>query len=141
MLVYNGELYNFRELAAELEGRGHRFHSRSDTEVVLRAYADVGRRCVERFNGMFAFAIWDRRERGSSLARDRFGIKPLYYGVCDDRLLFGSEIKALLAAGSTAASCATRRSSEYFTFQNIFSDLTLFDGVQAARARPHADRS
>jgi asparagine synthase (glutamine-hydrolysing) len=132
VLVYNGELYNFRELAAELEGRGCRFHSRSDTEVVLRAYEVWGAACVERFNGMFAFAIWDRRDRSLFAARDRFGIKPFYYGVCDERLLFGSEIKSLIAAGLRPRVCNPAL-NEYFTFQNIFSDLTLFDGVKLLR--------
>jgi asparagine synthase (glutamine-hydrolysing) len=127
-LVYNGELYNFRELAAELEGRGHRFVSRSDTEVVLHAYAEWGPACVERFNGMFAFAVWDGRRRELVVARDRFGIKPLYYAQVDGRLLFGSEVKTLLEAGLRAR-VSPRALVEYFTFQNVFSDLTLFEGV------------
>jgi asparagine synthase (glutamine-hydrolysing) len=128
-LVYNGELYNFRELAAELEARGHRFVSRSDTEVVLAAYAEWGRGSVERFNGMFAFAIWDARSRELLIARDRFGIKPLYYALHDGRLLFGSEVKTLLEAGLPAR-VSPQALVEYFTFQNVFSDVTLFDGVR-----------
>lgn len=129
VLAYNGELYNFRELRRELELAGRRFRSAGDTEVVLRAYEEWGPACVERFNGMFAFAVWDDRRRELFLARDRFGIKPLYYAVCDGRVLFGSEVKALLEAGLTPAVC-TGALVEYFTFQNIFSDLTLFDGVR-----------
>jgi asparagine synthase (glutamine-hydrolysing) len=128
-LVYNGELYNFRELAAELEAKGHRFVSRTDTEVVLRAWQEWGPGCVARFNGMFAFAVWDARSRELALVRDRFGIKPLYYALQDRRLLFGSEVKALVAAG-LAARVSPQALVEYFTFQNVFSDLTLFDGVR-----------
>jgi asparagine synthase (glutamine-hydrolysing) len=128
LLVYNGELYNFQELVPLLEARGHRFHSKTDSEVVVHAYEEWGAACVERFNGMFAFAIWDQRKRELFLARDRFGIKPLYYTQVDGRFLFASEVKSLLKAG------VPRRVSpeallEYFTFQNLISDLTLFDGV------------
>lgn len=128
VLVYNGELYNFRALAAELERLGHEFRSTSDTEVVLHAFEEWGERCVDRFNGMFAFGVWDERERTLFAARDRFGIKPFYYAVERGRFLFGSEIKSLLAAGLRPRVCANAL-NEYFTFQNILSDLTLFDGV------------
>jgi asparagine synthase (glutamine-hydrolysing) len=129
LLVYNGELYNFGELVPLLEARGHQFHSKTDTEVILHAYEEWGPACLERFNGMFAFAIWDRRKRELFLARDRFGIKPLYYALHDGRFTFASEVKSLLRAG------VPRRVSpealvEYFTFQNLLSDLTLFDGVR-----------
>ncbi len=129
VLVYNGELYNYRELGAELAGRGRPLVSRSDTEVVLRAYEEWGPACVERFNGMFAFAIWDTRERRLVLARDHFGIKPLYYAAVGDAFVFASEIKALFEAGY-AASVSPAGLVEYFTFQNILSDATLFDGVR-----------
>jgi asparagine synthase (glutamine-hydrolysing) len=129
VLVYNGELYNFRELARELGARGHVFRSRGDTEVVLRAWQEWGESCLDRFDGMFAFAVWDERERTLTLVRDRFGVKPLYYAEVGGRLLFGSEIKALLAAGMrTRVSADALR--EYFTFQNVYSDRTLFDGVR-----------
>jgi asparagine synthase (glutamine-hydrolysing) len=128
-LVYNGELYNYRELASELERLGHRFNSRSDTEVVLRSYEAWGRDCVERFNGMFAFAVWDARDRSLFLARDRFGIKPLYWTTYDGRVLFGSEIKSLLESGLPRSVCVPAL-VEYFTFQNLLSDLTLFDGIR-----------
>lgn len=129
VLAYNGELYNFRELAADLSNRGHVFHSRSDTEVVLRAYEEWGAACVHRFNGMFAFAVWDARTNELLLARDKFGVKPLYYAVHDGRLLFGSEIKTLLAVGHPRR-VSPAAMMEYFTFQNVFSDLTLFEGVK-----------
>ena len=97
VLTYSGELYNFTELRRELEGHGHRFGTRSDTEVVLRAYRQWGTACVDRFNGMYAFAVWDSDQERLFLARDRLGIKPLYYHPYDGGLLFGSEPKALLA--------------------------------------------
>ncbi|HEX5055629.1 MAG TPA: asparagine synthase (glutamine-hydrolyzing) [Gammaproteobacteria bacterium] len=99
-ITYNGEIYNFRELRSDLELRGCRFTTESDTEVVLRAYEAFGEKCVERLRGMFAFAIWDRNAHKVFLARDRLGIKPLYYAVANGELLFASEIKAILAAGS-----------------------------------------
>ena len=97
VLTYSGELYNFTELRRELEGHGHRFGTRSDTEVVQRAYRQWGTACVDRFNGMYAFAVWDSDQERIFLARDRLGIKPLYYHPYDGGLLFGSEPKALLA--------------------------------------------
>jgi asparagine synthase (glutamine-hydrolysing) len=129
VLVYNGELYNYRELAVELERLGHRFESRSDTEVVLRSYEAWGPACLERFNGMFALAIFDARDCSLFIARDRFGIKPLYYATHDGRLMFGSEIKTLLETSLPRAVCIPAL-AEYFTFQNLFSDLTLFEGVR-----------
>ena len=99
LLVYNGELYNFLELVPLLEARGHHFHSKTDTEVIVHAYEEWGPDCLKRFNGMFAFAIWDQRKRELFLARDRFGIKPLYYAEHDGRFTFASEIKSLLRAG------------------------------------------
>ena len=129
VLVYNGELYNSRELEHELALCGHRLSSRCDTEVVLKAFQEWGPSCLERFDGMFAFAVWDDREQRLFLARDRFGVKPLYYGHHNGRLLFASEIKALLAAGMPAA-VSYPALGEYFTFQNIYGDLTLFDGVR-----------
>ncbi|KEO84638.1 asparagine synthase (glutamine-hydrolyzing) [Tumebacillus flagellatus] len=96
-ITYNGELYNFRELRRELEGRGHVFESRSDTEVLLRAYIEWGPSCVEKFNGIFAFAIWDEKEQQLFLGRDHLGVKPLFYAQRGSSFLFGSEMKALLA--------------------------------------------
>ncbi len=132
-ITYNGELYNYRELRAELRGEGRRFLTETDTEVVLNAYAEWGPSCVDRFNGMFAFAIWDRRARELFLARDRYGIKPLYYAEVGPVLLFGSEIKSLLQHDGLAASVSPSHLLEYFTFQNIFTDGTLFSGVKLLR--------
>ena len=128
-LVYNGELYNYIELRSDLRRRGHRFHSATDTEVVLRAYEEWGPDAVRRFNGMFACAVWDGRRGELLLARDRFGIKPLYYTERDGAFVFASEVKALLEAG-VPARVSPQALVEYFTFQNLFSDLTLFDGVR-----------
>lgn len=97
VLTYSGEVYNFRQLRETLRTAGHRFRTRSDTEVVLRGYLQWGQRCVEHFDGMFAFAVWDQGRQELFLARDRFGIKPLYYVATDTGVLFGSEPKALLA--------------------------------------------
>jgi asparagine synthase (glutamine-hydrolysing) len=128
-LTFNGEIYNFRELRAELEGLGHRFRSHSDTEVVLRAYAAWGQACFERFNGMFALAIWDRRRSTLVLARDRYGVKPLYYTWTNGNLLFGSEIKSFLRHPDFRVELSRSHLLEYFTFQNIFSDGTFFKDV------------
>ncbi|MHB8693420.1 MAG: asparagine synthase (glutamine-hydrolyzing) [Solirubrobacteraceae bacterium] len=129
VLTYNGEVYNFRELRAELEKLGRQFRSSSDTEVVLRAYEEWGPSFVERLNGMFALAIWDPRSREILLARDRYGIKPLYYAQAGSTFLFGSEIKSFLEHPAFRAELSTSHLLEYFTFQNIFSDGTLFRGV------------
>ena len=128
-VVFNGEIYNFRELRGELEQLGHSFYSESDTEVLLASYKEWGADCILRFNGMFAFAIWDDARNKLLLARDRFGVKPLYYQVEGRQLLFGSEIKALLELGLNAK-VDVLALDEYFTFQNILSDRTLFEGVR-----------
>lgn len=130
VLTYNGELYNYRELRVELEGAGRRFRSRSDTEVVLRAYEEWGAACVERFNGMFAFAVWDARSQELLLARDRYGVKPLYYTAAEGRLLFSSEVKGLIEHPSYRPSLSLPHLLGYFTFQNQFDDGTLFGGVK-----------
>jgi asparagine synthase (glutamine-hydrolysing) len=129
-LSYNGETYNFRELRAELEGLGRRFRSRTDSEVVLEAYAEWGPEAVERLNGMFAFALYDRARREVVLARDRYGIKPLYYAIRGGSLLFASEIKALLQHPGCRAELDADALLEYFTFQNFLGDRTLFRGIR-----------
>jgi asparagine synthase (glutamine-hydrolysing) len=130
VLSYNGEIYNFQELRLELEARGHRFRSRTDSEVVLLALAEWGPAALARFNGMFALALWDRRERRLVLARDRYGVKPLYYCRRDEGLWFGSEIKAILADPAVAPRLDPEALVEYLTFQNFFTDRTLFAGVR-----------
>src|SRR5438128_2870476 len=130
IISYNGELYNFQELRLELEAGGHHFHSRTDTEVLLHAYAEWGTQALERLNGMFAVAIWDRSRQELFLARDRYGIKPLYYTQVGHSFLFGSEVKALLAHPACSAALDKEALVEYFTFQNFFTDRTLFAGVR-----------
>jgi asparagine synthase (glutamine-hydrolysing) len=130
VLSYNGEVYNFAELRVELESLGHQFHSRTDSEVVLNAYEEWGAKCLDRFNGMFAFAIWDRKERELFLARDRYGIKPMYYAVTEGRIAFGSEVKAILQHPAYHARLDREALLEYFTFQNFFTDRTLFEGIR-----------
>lgn len=129
VLNYNGELYNFQELRAELHALGHRFRSTSDTEVVLNALAEWGPEALPRFNGMFALALWDTAQRKLLLARDRYGIKPLYYTFSQGSFLFGSEAKALLAHPACRASLDPKALLEYFTFQNLFTARTLFQDV------------
>ncbi|WLT31798.1 asparagine synthase (glutamine-hydrolyzing) [Geothrix sp. PMB-07] len=130
VLTYNGEIYNFQNLRVELEARGHAFRSRSDSEVVLAAYREWGADCVHRFNGMFAFAIWDTQRNRLFLARDRYGIKPLYYWFQDGTLVFASEIKAILRHPDVGVRVCVPALNEYFSFQNVFSDLTLFEGIR-----------
>jgi asparagine synthase (glutamine-hydrolysing) len=129
-LIYNGEIYNFLELREQLVGLGHTFITRSDTEVVLHAYEEWGIRCVDRFNGMFAFALWDNRTGLLHLARDRYGIKPLYYLQRDRTFFFASEIKAMLPYLDRPPDVDLLALNEYFSFQNTFSDRTLFEGVR-----------
>lgn len=128
-LTYNGEVYNFLELRAELEREGWRFRSRSDTEVVLRAYEAWGPEFVLRLNGMFALALWDRRSRSVLLARDRYGIKPLYTTRAGSAFLFASEIKSFLEHPHFRPELSPQHLLEYFTFQNVFTDGTLFRDV------------
>ncbi|MBU1156083.1 MAG: asparagine synthase (glutamine-hydrolyzing) [Proteobacteria bacterium] len=130
VLSYNGEVYNFMELRVELETKGHQFHSKTDTEVVLKAMAQWGLEALDRFNGMFAFALWDKAERRMLLARDRYGIKPLYYAWSGESFLFGSEIKAILAHPHYQADLDREALVEYLSFQNFFTDKTLFKGVR-----------
>ena len=130
VIIYNGELYNFPELRIELEAVGSRFQSRSDTEVILNAYARWGAAAVDRFNGMFAFAIWDRQARSLFIARDRYGVKPLYYAWDGRTFIFGSEVKALLRHPGVSARLDKEALVEYLTFQNYLSDRTLFAGIR-----------
>ncbi len=130
LISYNGEVYNFRELRSELEALGRAFHSKTDTEVVVNAYAQWGKACVEKFNGMFAFVIWDRKRQELFLARDRYGIKPLYYAFWGSRFIFASEQKAILAHPEFARDLDLEAVLEYFTFQNIFTDKTFFRGIR-----------
>jgi len=130
VIAYNGEVYNFNELRIELEAAGHRFHSRTDSEVVLKALVAWGSKALLRFNGMFALAFWDKHERKLLLARDRYGIKPLYYACIGSSVVFGSEVKAILASGECRVRMNKAGLLEYMTFQNFFTDRTLFEDVR-----------
>lgn len=130
VITYNGEIYNFQELRVELESLGWEFHSRTDTEVLLKGWAQWGRGVLDRLNGMFAFALWDRREHTLVLARDRYGIKPLYYGQFGQTLLFGSEVKAMREHPDFRRGIDQKALLEYFTFQNLFTGRTLFENVR-----------
>jgi len=130
ILSYNGEIYNFKELRVELATAGFQFHSQTDTEVVLNALIHWGVKALDRFNGMFAFALWDRKEQKLLLARDRYGIKPLYYAKWGSVLLFGSEQKAILEHPCAHREPDMEALLEYFTFQNIFTDKTLLKNIK-----------
>ena len=129
ILSYNGEIYNYKELRSELEDQGIWFRSQSDSEVVLYALGHWGTEALLKFNGMFALALWDRKERALLLARDRYGIKPLYYSYQDGRLAFGSEQKAILTHPDFKKRLNKPTLLEYFTFQNIFTDQTLLEDI------------
>ena len=136
-IVYNGEIYNYRELRAELEAEGRRFTTRSDTEVALQAYAQWGPAAFQRFNGMWAIALLDRRGPGQQLVlcRDHFGIKPLFYAEHDDRVVFASEIKAILEDGTFPRRVDEQQLYEYLRFGLYdHNDLTFFEGVRQVPA-------
>lgn len=133
-IVYNGEIYNFREVRCELEGLGTSFISHSDTEVVLKAYARWGQECLAKFRGMFAFAIWNAGQEQLFLARDPMGIKPLYYADAGSCLLFASEVRSLLGTGLIAAEIDHAGLTNYLTFGSAYDPLTLIQGVRALPA-------
>src|SRR5439155_1716586 len=124
-ITYNGELYNFRELRAELEARGERFETDCDTEVLLRMFVVHGERMLDRLNGIYAFAIWDDEERRLFLARDKLGVKPLYYLQTRDCFAFASELKALLPLVGTPTLDA-RGLADYLTFLWVPDPRTAF---------------
>jgi asparagine synthase (glutamine-hydrolysing) len=129
-LVFNGELYNYRELRSQLETSGHTFETSSDTEVVVHAYEEWGTGCLDLFRGMFAFALWDGPAEGLLLAVDRFGIKPLYYSVVAGDLVFGSELVCLLASGRLVKDVDDASLAEYFTLGYVPPPATIFRGAQ-----------
>jgi len=129
-LIFNGEIYNYKDLRRDLIERGHRFRSETDSEVVVHLYEAMGPDCVAELNGMFAFALWDQPNRRLLLARDRFGVKPLYYAMIGKTLAFASEVKAFLALPDFKASPDPFALAEHFTFQNTFGERTFFDGVK-----------
>jgi asparagine synthase (glutamine-hydrolysing) len=128
-LTYNGEIYNFKELRSELEKNGRAFSSNSDTETILGLYENRGTEAITQMRGMFAFALWDERHNRLVLARDRFGIKPLYYTVQDGVLYFASEQKALLPFLPSIRT-NPKALAEYLTFQYTISETTMFEGIE-----------
>ena len=130
-ITYNGEIYNHADYRAELEARGHVYRTHCDTETILHLYEEHGAACVEHLRGMFAFAIWDQRKRELFIARDRLGVKPLYYFHADDgSLYFGSEIKTLFAANALKPEINFAALPDYLANHATSGDETLFRGVK-----------
>ncbi len=128
-VVFNGEIYNYRELRQDLIERGHRFATRTDTETIVHLYEEEGERCVERLRGMFGLAIWDSRDRSLTLARDRVGKKPVHYSLSNGAFVFGSEIKSLLRHPAVKREINLDAISDYLTFGYVPDPLTAFKGV------------
>jgi len=128
-VVYNGEIYNYQEVRARLEQRGHIFKTQTDTEIIVHAYEEYDSECVKHFNGMFAFALWDARRRTLLLARDRIGIKPLYYWAGKDKLVFGSELKALLFHPDVPRQVDLEALDLFLTLEYIPAPRTIYEGV------------
>jgi asparagine synthase (glutamine-hydrolysing) len=129
-VTYNGEIYNFKEIKKELEQLGYEFFSDTDSEVLVNAYIEWGIECIHRFNGMFAFALWDRKQNKVFLVRDRYGIKPLYYiRTQSNDLVFASEIKSIVHYLEDKPEIDYEGLIEYFTFQNFFTDKTLHENI------------
>jgi asparagine synthase (glutamine-hydrolysing) len=127
VVVFNGEIYNYQQLIPELQALGHVFHTKSDTEVIVHAWESWGADCVKRFRGMFAFALWDRNQQVFFMARDRMGVKPLYYALLDDgMLLFGSELKSLMAHGGLRRDIDPLAVEEYFALGYVAEPRTIF---------------
>ena len=136
VVVFNGEIYNYLQLIPELQALGHVFHTKSDTEVIVHAWEAWGADCVKRFRGMFAFALWDRNQQTLFLARDRLGVKPMYYALLDDgTLLFGSELKSVLAHGGLKRDIDPMAVEEYFALGYVAEPRTIF---KQARKLPPA---
>jgi len=134
-IAYNGEIYNFKELRSELEKLGHKFKSYTDTEVIIYAYIEWGIECIKRFNGMFAFSLYDNFQKKFYLCRDRYGIKPVYYHITEDKtLIYASEIKSILEYKDYKSEVDKEALLEYFTFQNIFTNRTLHKDIQILEA-------
>ncbi len=128
-VIFNGEIYNFKELKGELEKK-HKFYTNSDTEVIVHAYEEYGVDCLKKFNGCFAFAIWDSTKKRLFLARDRLGIKPLFYTKIGDRFLFASEIKSILHYKEIVRKVNLRALHDFLTFRCVSIEDTMFDGIK-----------
>ena len=129
-IVFNGEIYNFPELRAELENRGHRFYTKTDTEVIIHLYEEMGADCVKKLRGMFGLAIYDKTKRKLILARDRLGKKPLHYALHNGNLYFGSEIKSILAVAPELAEVNAQGLLEYLYYGYVPEPITAFTGIQ-----------
>lgn len=129
-IVFNGEIYNYQELRQDLKGKGHVFKTQTDTEVIVHLYEEFGASCVEKLRGMFAFAIWDSRSHTLLLARDRVGIKPLYYRISDKGIIFGSEIKAILADPEVDPEVVPAMVDRFLTFYYLPGEETLFRDIR-----------
>lgn len=128
-ITYNGEVYNFKDLYNDLSSRGHNFKTKSDTEVIIHAYEEYGMDCVHKFNGMFAFAIWDSRHQLLWLARDRLGVKPLYYTIWNGKFIFASEIKAIIAYDEYPREVNSEIIREYLIFRFVAGSATFFKHI------------
>src|SRR5207249_9226114 len=128
-VVFNGEIYNFRDLRQELVARGHSFYTATDTETIVHLYEEYGTACVQKMRGMFAFAVWDERRRELFVARDRLGIKPLYFAEVDGRLVFASELKAILALDLVEPRLDWEALGHFLTFQVTPRSRSIVAGV------------
>ena len=130
--IFNGEIYNFQELRKELEEKGHRFYTdHSDTEAIVHLYEEYGKEFVHKINGMFAIALWDKKTETLLLIRDRMGVKPLFYALVGDKLIFGSEIKAILQHPAYHRGVNYEAVYHYFTLKNIPAPMTAFAGIHS----------
>src|SRR5271169_61624 len=129
-IIFNGEIYNYQELRAFLLSKGHVFKTQSDTEVIVHLYEELGPKCLDKLRGMFALAIWNENTKSLFLARDRVGIKPLYYSLTDKSLVFASEIKAILADPSIEREMAPEMIDRFLTFLYVPGEETLLKGIR-----------
>ena len=136
-IVFNGEIYNYQELRAFLQGKGHIFKTQTDTEVIVHLYEEFGEACVDKLRGMFAFAIWDENKKSLFLARDRVGIKPLYYFLSDKCLIFASEIKAILADPEVEPEVVPGMIDRFLTFSFVPGEETLLRNIHKLAPGSH----
>ncbi|MDA1196447.1 MAG: asparagine synthase (glutamine-hydrolyzing) [Nanoarchaeota archaeon] len=137
-ITFNGEIYNFKKIREDLREKGHKFNSETDTEVILHAYQEYGEKCVEKFNGMFAFAIYNATKKEFFLARDRAGVKPLYYSIKEKKLVFASELKAILLHDHITKDLSKTAFHQFLTFRYTPDEQTLFEDIQKLPPGHHA---